>query len=132
MENENILGYIYLNRYSTNTWEVLSVAAEHGYGHVMHDVSMNILYPSFIVPSRNKQIKDDLVKTYYYYINNRDDVYTERIRKNSIDYVKIHRIHNDWFNRRYRLDEKNDILLEKSNIKIKFIGIKYFNSKYVY
>jgi len=115
----NIYGYIYLNRLSTDEWEVVSVAALDGYGYKMHDVAMDLVYPSYILPARDGQIKEKLINTYIKYFD-RIDVTTESI--DSVNY--------DWFHTKYKLKKKKNIPIENGNITIKYMGIKFFNKLY--
>ena len=118
VDNE-ILGYIYLNRLSLDEWEVKSVAAINKNGYKMHDAAMDLIYPDYILPSRDRQIKEKLVNTYIKY-ELRDDVLSECINHQK-----------DWFNKRYRLKEKLNIQFEKSDVSIKYKGIKFFNKLYI-
>jgi hypothetical protein len=117
VDNE-ILGYIYLSRLSINEWEVKTVVSINN-GYKMYDSAMDFLYPDFILPSRNGQIKEKVINIYKKY-ELRNDVLSEPINDK-----------NDWFNKKYRLKEKLNIQFEKSDISIKYKGIKFFNSHYI-
>ena len=118
-EDMCIYGYIYLNRLSDNEWEVVSVAAVKGYGYKMHDAAMDLIYPSYILPSRDGQIKEKLISTYNKY-SERSDVLSE-----SIDNINF-----DWFNKRYRLKEKMNIEDVEALLNHQDEELKAFQEKY--
>jgi len=129
IDDKSTLGYIYLNKISDDTWEVPSVAAEKGYGYKMHDAAMDLIYPEYITPSRNTQIKEALFKTYNNYIK-RQDVDNKILKEGYPIFVKTDKFNGNWFNRKYGLKKPIGIDFESSDIRIKYKGIKYFNSKY--
>jgi len=124
-----VLGFIYLNKISNDTWEIPSIVAEKGYGYKMHDAAMDLIYPEYIIPSRNTQIKEPLFKTYINYIN-RTDIKNVEIYENDPIFIKTDKFDGDWFNRKYKLKEPISIDFEMSDVNIKYKGIKYFISKY--
>jgi len=117
VDNE-ILGYIYLSRLSLNEWEVKTVVSIKK-GYKMYDTAMDFIYPDYILPSRDGQIKEKVINIYKRY-ELRNDIISESINDK-----------NNWFNKRYRLKEKLDIKFEKSDISIKYKGIKFFNKLYI-
>ena len=130
ISEEQTVGYITPWIYENNTWEIVSVAAEHGYGYKMYEAAMDFLHPDWIMPVRNKAIQPALIKTYTKFIE-RPDVETEKIDSGDPNYVEIDNQFEDWFNRRYRLKKKIGIQFEKADYAfMKRTGVKLFGAKY--
>jgi len=130
MNDDQIIGYINPWHYSENDWEIVGIAAEHGYGYKMHEVAMDLIYPQWIIPIRNKYIEPELFKTYIKFID-RPDIETEKISKDDKSYIKISEKYDDWFNRRYRLKTKLNIDFVKTDYNfVKRAGLKFFGQKY--
>lgn len=130
-DDDGIVGYIYLNQYTPKHWEVLSVAADKGYGYVMHDASMDFIYDDYIIPARNKEIKKDLLNVYKKY-KDRNDVIVENINEDDNNYIPIDN-YNDLFNIKIKLKNKLNykFIKDEDNFLIKN-GIKFFNKKYIF
>lgn len=92
---------------------------------------MDLIYPQYIVPSRNTQIKKSLFKTYIKYIN-RTDIHNKILDNTDTIFIKTDKFQYDWFNRKYKLKEPININFEPGDIRMKYKGIKYFNSKYIF
>jgi len=129
--DDEISGYIYLNKISYDTWEVVSVAAEKGFGHKMYDAAMDLIHPNYITPYRNKQFKNNIPSIYKNYIK-RSDVLTLKIEKDEDEYIPIGILDDYWFNRKYKLKDKLHLNFELSDKTIQYRGLKYFNSKYIF
>lgn len=127
--DRKIKGFIYSSLCSCQTWQVLSVASECGYGHKLHEAMMDFIYPQWIIPSRSKQIKPKLFNTYKKF-NERQDIINECVNFTS-DYVEVCEEHDDWFNRKYRLDEKIGFKMKLGTMKeVKHNGFQFFLNKY--
>ena len=130
LSDDKTIGYINPWSYENDTWEIVSVAAEHGYGYKMYEAAMDFLHPDWIMPVRNKAIQPTLIKTYTKFIE-RPDIETEKIPVSDPCYTEIDNQFENWFNRRYRLKKKIGINFEEVNYAfMKRTGIKLFNSKY--
>ncbi|MFA5586923.1 MAG: hypothetical protein WDA02_10470 [Saccharofermentanales bacterium] len=129
--DENItLGYVYLNRVLDNVWEVKSIASEKGLGYKMYDAAMDLIYPHYIIPNRDTQIKSNISSIYNFYINKRKDVESKLLNKSGVLYVKNEKFDDNWYNRIYKLKKPIGIDFEMDKQDIKYEGIRYFNSKY--
>lgn len=132
ISDDAAIGYINPWLYENDTWEIVAIAAEPGYGYKMHEAAMDFLYPDWIMPVRNKAINPALIKTYTKFID-RPDIETEKIEPNDSNYVKIDNQYDDWFNRRYRLKKNIGIQFEKADYGfMQRTGVKLFNNKYSY
>ena len=56
-------------------------------------------------------------------------MYEYELRKDVLSESINHK--NDWFNKRYRLKKKLNIKFKKSDVNIKYKGIKFFNNLYI-
>jgi len=132
-ENEEIIGYIYLNRIGDDTWEIPTVAALKGNGHKMHSLAMNIVYPDWVMPYRQKQIVPNLYKTYEKFID-REDIVTKHLEEDEEYYIAVSEENDNWFNRKYKLRDINEQpiynIVEDETGKIKYEGLKFFNKLY--
>ncbi len=130
LDHNLCIGYINPWEYVNNNWEIVSVAAEKGFGYKMHEAVMDLIWPQWIIPARNKAIQPELINTYVKFID-REDIETERINVEDDCYVEISEEYDNWFNRKYRLKEKINIDFEETNYNfIKKSGIKLFSKKY--
>lgn len=126
--NENI-GYIYLNKHSNDTWEVKSVVAEKGYGHKMYELAMSFLYPEFIIPTRDLHIEKNVYKIYKKFLE-REDIDIEPINQNDPLYKDMNE-NNYWYNIKYRFSESKSEVFDQMEYKdIHTKGLKFFLSKY--
>jgi len=124
------LGYIYLNRLSEKVWEVKSIASEKGLGYKIYDAAMDLIYPHYIIPNRDTQIKSNISSIYNFYITKRKDIESELLNKSDVLYVKNEKFDDNWYNRIYKLKKPIGIDFEMDKQDIKYEGIRYFNSKY--
>jgi len=130
ISNNKTLGYINPWYYDKDSWEIVGVAAESGYGFKMHEIAMDFLYPQWIMPIRNKAIQPPLIKTYTKFID-RPDIENEKLTESDPCYVKINKEFDNWFNRRFRLKKKLNLEFEKADMAfMKKTGIKLFSAKY--
>ncbi len=130
IHNKRILGYIECWHFKGNCWEVVAIAAEHGFGYKMHEAAMNFLYPDWIIPARNKAIQLELINTYLKFIK-RENIETKKISPKDICFSKIDETFDYWFNRKYRLKKEMNLKYKRVNYNfIKSTGIKFFNKKY--
>lgn len=128
--NRRMIGYISPWHVRNKDWEIVTVVAEHGYGYKMHEAAMDMLYPQWIIPLRNKEIHEKLIHTYTNFLR-REDIETQKIKPFEENYVKVSLENDDWFNRRYRLKNRLniDFIKDESN-SIKRIGLKFFSDRY--
>ena len=131
VSDDKTLGFIYLSRIFLNSWEILSVASFHGYGHYMYEAAMDLI-DDYILPSRNKQITTNIISIYKKFLQ-RKDICTKLIYSYDKEYVNISNEHNFWFNCKYKLKNKlqNNYEENTSNFVISN-GLKLFNSLYNY
>jgi hypothetical protein len=129
LNDRQILGYINPWNYNDD-WEIVSVAAEKGYGYKMHEAVMDFIYPQWMIPVRNKAIQPELINTYIKFIS-RPDIETKKIAKDDENFVKISEEYDNWFNRRYRLKNKLNINFDNADYNfVKRAGLKFFEKKY--
>lgn len=129
-EDKTTLGYINLWFYLNNDWEAYAIAAEHGYGYKMFEAALDFIYPDWFIPTRNKAITQDAIKSMKRLLEN-SNIETEKIDVDDKSYMQISNEYEDWFNRRYRLKNKLNINFNKVNYNfIKRTGIKLFSKKY--
>lgn len=117
--NLDIFGYMYLTRISHDTWDVKSVAAINKNGVLMHDAAMDLVYPDFIISTRDGQIVEKEINIFKKYIDRED-----------VEHQSIDNLNYDWSNLKFRLKKKINIPFENGNITIKYMGIKFFNKLY--
>jgi hypothetical protein len=130
MKDDICIGYINFWKYKNQDWEAISCAAEHGYGYKMFEAAMDLIYPEWFIPTRNKAITSEIIKTISRFID-RPDIETEKIDNNDNSYTKISEKNDNWFNRRYRLNKKLNIDFKEADYNfIKRTGIKLFSKKY--
>lgn len=130
MSDNKAIGFINPWNYENNTWEIVSVAAEHRYGYKMYEAAMDFVHPDWIMPVRNKAIQPTLIKTYTKFME-RGDIETQKIDPGDPCYSPIDNQFEDWFNRRYRLKNKLNINFEKADYNfMKRTGVKLFGTKY--
>jgi hypothetical protein len=130
LSDDKTIGYINFWKYKNDDWEAISAAAEHGYGYKMFEAAMDFIYPKWFVPTRNKAITPEVIKTISKFID-RSDVETQKITVDDDSYTKISKENDNWFNRRYRLKNKLNIDFKKATYSfIKRTGSKLFSQKY--
>jgi hypothetical protein len=105
-------GFIFLDRLNECCWDVPSVAALKGYGWKMHEAAMDFVYPDWIVPYRDKQIKKPLYNTYSKFIG-KEGIETSKIEVGDPLYVEVSSENDVWFNRKYRLTQRNGMVFTK-------------------
>jgi len=141
-ENNKVKGYIKLLKSKHNYYQVDRVAAEPGYGPLMHDLAMNCIYPAYLRPSDLS--KEKAIGVFKYYLANRHDVIHKDVSENEIHYYDSYRINIE---DDPRTDEETLSILNKlyqlkptdTFYKIKKINgsdlfkqmDNYFDSKYV-
>jgi hypothetical protein len=69
----HIVGQMTIGSHRRGTSEVLGSAAEQGYGPMLYDISLSIIYPNFLISDR-RSVSKSAKKVWDYYHSKRPDV----------------------------------------------------------
>jgi len=72
-DNNIIVGMVSYHKYSKNIYEVQLAAADSGYGPLVYDLALSILYPNFLISDRGS-VSKTAENVWKFYLNNRKDV----------------------------------------------------------
>jgi hypothetical protein len=61
-------------REDKNTYDVVRISANDGYGPLMYDIAMSYIYPKQLTPDRTGDVADEAFEVWKYYFDKRTDI----------------------------------------------------------
>lgn len=85
-----ICGYVSFENYSKGFKVISSTGADHGYGPMLYDIALSVIYPDYLMSDRGS-VSKSAQNVWAYYFNNRSDVIHRRIplKKSSDSFVLV-------------------------------------------
>jgi len=105
-KDASIIGYVKCVKPGTQSfWEVERINADKGFGPLLYDILMMLVYPLGIKPG--SLIKPAALSIYQYYVTKRTDVEKQQIKDNNPVYVDS-----------YRNDVEGEELKDQNNLRL--------------